>query len=97
LNGETLLELENLEKTRSKGGVTFELRVPSLKIRAGEPTAAVDYPTAQEISGIFRELTSGYPMSMPGWNASAANWECCGSWAFRASAFCASRCIRRFS
>ncbi|MDR2945936.1 MAG: ABC transporter ATP-binding protein [Candidatus Adiutrix sp.] len=39
--GQILLELKNVRKIREKGGVTFELRVPRLEIRAGEFLAVV--------------------------------------------------------
>jgi putative ABC transport system ATP-binding protein len=33
-------------------------------VLADEPTAAVDYPTAKEISSIFRELTAGLGLAL---------------------------------
>lgn len=41
MRGEVLLELKNVRKVREKGGVTFELQVPHLEVRAGEFLAVV--------------------------------------------------------
>ena len=36
-----VLAVKNMVKTREKGGVRFELRIPSLKVAAGEFLAVV--------------------------------------------------------
>ena len=41
MSGEAIFSLKNLQKIREKGGVTFELRVPRLEVRAGEFLAVI--------------------------------------------------------